>query len=322
MRPNFQLVRLSPTWKMAKVASGSLDKRIVSTEAGLAVLGHRFKTLESNVSALEAAALEGLDEVKADLSEQNKEHKGLTSLELKLTEALSALHEEFGSKLSEVMLGQSALQEEVADLKQQLEAARVGGNHGSVAYHDARIEAPKPNVFKGDRNAQDVENFIWQLKSYFEHVKIVDGASRIRIATMYFSDVAMLCAQFLVHWKGQSPEEASWEKYEDLWPFKEKVHKYLQLCGAAVVVKSGGGECDAPRHYPLNSSRFGHNFKRFEYISEPDGASTTSRDKAKVGASLGGQNTSSGQHLWGFGALTSWTETAQQKQVTRQGPFH
>ncbi|PHT80044.1 hypothetical protein T459_18096 [Capsicum annuum] len=178
---------------MAKVASGSLDKRIVSTEAGLAVLGHRFKTLESNVSALEAAALEGLDEVKADLSEQNKEHKeGLTSLELKLTEALSALHEEFGSKLSEVMLGQSALQEEVADLKQQLEAARVGGNHGSVAYHDARIEAPKPNVFKGDRNAQDVENFIWQLESYFEHVKIVDGAARIRIATMYFSDVAML----------------------------------------------------------------------------------------------------------------------------------
>ncbi|PHT84835.1 hypothetical protein T459_13278 [Capsicum annuum] len=174
-------------------ASGSLDERIVSTEAGLAVLGHRFKTLESNVGTLEAAALEGLDEVKADLSEQNEEHKeGLTSLELKLTEALSALHEEFGAKLSEVMLGQSALQEEVADLKQQLEAARVGGNHGSVAYHDVRIEAPKPNVFKGERNAQDVENFIWQLESYFEHVKIVDGAARIRIATMYLSDVAML----------------------------------------------------------------------------------------------------------------------------------
>ncbi|KAM3376014.1 hypothetical protein P3S68_014728 [Capsicum galapagoense] len=174
-------------------ASGSLDERIVSTEAGLAVLGHRFKTLESNVGTLEAAALEGLDEVKADLSEQNEEHKeGLTSLELKLTEALSVLHEEFGSKLSEMMLGQSALGEEVADLKQQLEAARVGGNHGSVAYHDTRIEVPKPNVFKGERNAQDVENFIWQLESYFEHVKVVDGVARIRIATMYLSDVAML----------------------------------------------------------------------------------------------------------------------------------
>ncbi|XP_047260179.1 uncharacterized protein LOC124893108 [Capsicum annuum] len=174
-------------------ASGSLDERIVSTEAGLAVLGHRFKTLESNVGTLEAAALEGLDEVKADFSKQNEEHKkGLTSLELKLTEALSMLHEEFGSKLFEVMLGQSALQEEVADLKQQLEASRVGGNHGFVAYHNTSIEAPKPNVFKGERNSQDVENFIWQLESYFEHIKFVDRTARIRIATMYFSDVAIL----------------------------------------------------------------------------------------------------------------------------------
>ncbi|PHT82458.1 hypothetical protein T459_15473 [Capsicum annuum] len=88
------------------LGSSSLDERIVSAEAGLAVLGYRFKTLESNVGTLEPAALEGLDEVKADLSEQNEEHKeGLTSLELKLTKALSALHEEFGSKLFEVMLG-------------------------------------------------------------------------------------------------------------------------------------------------------------------------------------------------------------------------
>ncbi|XP_047267518.1 uncharacterized protein LOC124897941 [Capsicum annuum] len=198
-------------------ASGSLDERIVSTEAGLAVLGHRFKTIESNVGTLEVAALEGLDEVKADLSEQNEEHKeGMTSLELNLTKALSALHEEFGSKLSEVMLGQSALQEEVADLKQQLEAARVGGNHGSVAYHDACIEAPKPNVFKGERNAQDVENFIWQLESYFEHVKIVDGAARIRITTMYFSDVAMLwwCRKKVDMERGLCTI-ADWDQFKD-----------------------------------------------------------------------------------------------------------
>ncbi|KAM3340892.1 hypothetical protein P3S68_028527 [Capsicum galapagoense] len=95
-------------------------------------------------------------------------------------------------------------------------------------------------------------------------------------------------AQFLVHWKGQLPEEASWEKYEDLWPFKEQVYKYLHLCGAAVVAKSGGGECDALRHYSLNSSRFRHNSEHFGCISEPNGASTTSINKANVGASLGG----------------------------------
>ena len=34
-------------------------------------------------------------------------------------------------------------------------------------------------------------------------------------------------SQFLVHWKGTAPEEATWEKYEDLWQFRDKVHNYL-----------------------------------------------------------------------------------------------
>ena len=48
---------------------------------------------------------------------------------------------------------------------------------------------------------------------------------------------------FLVHWKGQTPEEATWEKYEDLWQFKDKVQEFLQRC-VAVVASLGGGDCD------------------------------------------------------------------------------
>ncbi|XP_070057909.1 uncharacterized protein [Nicotiana tomentosiformis] len=33
-------------------------------------------------------------------------------------------------------------------------------------------------------------------------------------------------AMFLVHWKGQSPEEATWERYEDLWQFKDKIREF------------------------------------------------------------------------------------------------
>lgn len=50
-------------------------------------------------------------------------------------------------------------------------------------------------------------------------------------------------AMFLVHWKDQSPEEATWKKYEDLWQFKDKVHEFLQQQQCAAVVASlGGGE--------------------------------------------------------------------------------
>ena len=52
-------------------------------------------------------------------------------------------------------------------------------------------------------------------------------------------------AMFLVHWKGQTLEEDTWEKYEDLWKFKDKVQEFLQQC-VTVVASSGGGACDVP----------------------------------------------------------------------------
>ena len=50
---------------------------------------------------------------------------------------------------------------------------------------------------------------------------------------------------FLVHWKGQTPVEATWEKYKDLWQFKDKIQELLQQC-VAVVASWGGGDCDVP----------------------------------------------------------------------------
>ena len=50
---------------------------------------------------------------------------------------------------------------------------------------------------------------------------------------------------FLVHWKGQTPEEDTWEKYEDLWQFKDKIQEFLQQY-IAVVASLGRGDCDVP----------------------------------------------------------------------------
>ncbi|XP_070017292.1 uncharacterized protein [Nicotiana sylvestris] len=55
---------------------------------------------------------------------------------------------------------------------------------------------------------------------------------------------------FLVHWKGQSTEEATWERYEDLWQFKDKIREFIQQHCATVIAILGGGECDdPPSHY-------------------------------------------------------------------------
>ena len=57
---------------------------------------------------------------------------------------------------------------------------------------ETRIEAPKPKEFRGERSAQDVENFLWQMDAYFEHVNMHSEAAKIRMAIMYLTDTVML----------------------------------------------------------------------------------------------------------------------------------
>lgn len=58
---------------------------------------------------------------------------------------------------------------------------------------------------------------------------------------------------FFEHWKRQTQKETTWEKYEDLWQFKDKVQEFLQQC-AAIVASSGGGACDVPPQFQPDSA--------------------------------------------------------------------
>ncbi|XP_015166051.1 uncharacterized protein [Solanum tuberosum] len=155
--------------------TSQLDEKILGVEAGLSALNRRLTVFENNFTTLETVAIEGFDEVKSnfeELEEVNKE--GLTNLELKLTEALSSLHREFET------------------LKRRVDETATAGVAGPVTVRETRIEAPKPKEFRGERNAQDVENFLWQMDAYFEHVCMASEAAKIRTAAMYLSNTAML----------------------------------------------------------------------------------------------------------------------------------
>ena len=66
------------------------------------------------------------------------------------------------------------------------------GVDAPVTVRETRIEAPKPKEFRGERSAQDVENFLWQMDAYFEHVDMHNEAAKIITAAMYLTDTAML----------------------------------------------------------------------------------------------------------------------------------
>nr|XP_010315745.1 uncharacterized protein LOC101248530 [Solanum lycopersicum] len=152
-----------------------LDERIVRVEVGLSALNRRIVVVENNFSSLESVAIEGLDELKNSLADlEDVQREGLSALEIKFNEAISAL------------------QREVEALKRQVDKTVEAGVASPVIVRETRIEAPKPKEFRGDRSAQDVENFIWKMESYFEHVDMRTEAAKIRTAAMYLTDTTML----------------------------------------------------------------------------------------------------------------------------------
>ena len=133
----------------------------------MSALNRRIVVVENNLSSLEFVAIEGLEEVRNNLVEPEEVHKeGLSNLELKINEAISSL------------------QREVEALKRQVDEAAEMGVAALVTVRETCIEAPKPKEFRGERSAQDVENFLWQMDAYFEHVNMQNEAAKIRRTTI------------------------------------------------------------------------------------------------------------------------------------------
>ena len=63
-----------------------------------------------------------------------------------------------------------------------------------------RVLVPKP--FGGARNAQDLENFLWDMEQYFISTRIPVG-EQVTITTMYLTDDAKFW------WRTRSSEDAA-----------------------------------------------------------------------------------------------------------------
>ncbi|XP_069151810.1 uncharacterized protein [Solanum lycopersicum] len=100
--------------------------------------------------------------------------EAITSLECRLMNVLSTIE---------------TLKAEVKTLKEGVE---VGGSASPDHDREARVEAPKPPIFKGVRDAQEVENFLWHLENYFKCSRVRSDENKINTVVLYFSDMVML----------------------------------------------------------------------------------------------------------------------------------
>ena len=99
--------------------------------------------------------------------------EAITSSEFRLMEALGTI---------------DTLKAEVRALK---EGGEVGGSVAPDWEREARVEAPKPLMFKGIRDAQEVENFLWHLENYFKCSPVRSNERKINTTVLYLSDMAM-----------------------------------------------------------------------------------------------------------------------------------
>lgn len=73
-------------------------------------------------------------------------------------------------------------------LEEQVGTGVTKTTRNVVVTREAKIEAPKPPVFKRVHNAQEVENFVWHLENYSWHGKVRGYKAKINtICCTYLS---------------------------------------------------------------------------------------------------------------------------------------
>ena len=152
--------------------------RVEMARQAVEIIGQRLNRTDRNLKTLEEYSLEEVESVRKELeARQRAEYEtkeAITFLEFRLREALGAVE---------------SLKAEVPALQEDRE---VGGSSSRYREREARVEAPKPPVFKGVRDAQDVDNFLWHLENYFKCMRVRSDVNKINTTVLYLSESAML----------------------------------------------------------------------------------------------------------------------------------
>ena len=79
------------------------------------------------------------------------------------------------------------------EVRQELAIYKAAVSARVMATQEAsRVEVPKPHRFSGNRDARELDNFLWHMERYFEAIALTDEAAKVRTATLYLTDTATL----------------------------------------------------------------------------------------------------------------------------------
>ncbi|GMI95613.1 hypothetical protein HRI_003230600 [Hibiscus trionum] len=81
-------------------------------------------------------------------------------------------------------------------------------------------DVPKPKEFKGSRDAQETDTFLWSMNQYFRNTNIVDESAKVNISSSYFTHNTLLW------WRRRCAEESDRDVPVDTWEeLQDEIHE-------------------------------------------------------------------------------------------------
>ena len=173
---------------MSKDLVASLDKRVEDVETSMAEFKDGMEEFKAEFDIFKTHTYDSLQQVDAlgnDFLDMRND------LKLALSVMKKEIEEAFMKELGHI---KEKYEREIKDLQTELNVCKraLASGGDNIIHTSSKVDIPKPSSFVGKREARAVDDFLWEMKQYFEAVDIVDDAKKIKTVTLYLKYTAAL----------------------------------------------------------------------------------------------------------------------------------
>ncbi|GMI64659.1 hypothetical protein HRI_000135200 [Hibiscus trionum] len=140
--------------------------------------------------------------------------------------------QELEDRIETVELENRSLKDGLTELEKAMNVLKVELNIYKTAVANGVVssptrvlaDVPKPKEFKGSRDAQEIDTFLWSMNQYFRNTNIVDESTKVNIASSYFTNSALLW------WRRRFSKEPDRDVPVDTWEeLQDEIHEAFYL---------------------------------------------------------------------------------------------
>ncbi|KAL6327866.1 hypothetical protein AAG906_026545 [Vitis piasezkii] len=163
-------------------AVANMEARLAKVELAMADTREGLDLIEQGMEK----GLEDLGKQIQDLRErvlvsqvQPVSHEEFVSFQGKVLNMLASMESRIEALATRMESRDEEVRQELAIYKAAVSARVMATQEAS------RVEVPKPQGFSGNRDAKELDNFLWHMERYFEAIALTDEAAKVRTATLY-----------------------------------------------------------------------------------------------------------------------------------------